>query len=1196
MRIKDFISENPDFQSSINIGYDFGSLGRIKGLIPTDTVCRYLQAIVSPVLDQQHRRARILVGPYGTGKSHITLTALSSMWIKDPALYQDVIDAYSRNGQEFSKHFEHFVRDGVKLLPVIVSGSSSDLRRSLLAAMRTALSDANLEELMPRTNFTGVIEVLERWSQQYPSTLRRFEELTGCNYQNFVERLTNLETSAYEEFVAVYPELTSGSQYDALADSDVIDLYQTVLAKLDKQGISGIFVVYDEFSKYLETSISDSTIEDVKLLQDFAELCNRSKSTQQLHLLLISHKSLENYIDSRLPKEKVDGWRGVSGRFQEIVVENNPDQRYELIAHAIKKDEKLWSEWLEIDDCKQERILENIEGKYTQTGLMPSEFADTITFGCYPLHPVSTYLLPRISNRVAQNERTLFTYLCSPESNSLIKQLDDCEGMITPDRIYDYFAPLMRKEPYASEMHRVYELANIALSGISEVSLEAKIIKMVALASAVGSYDFAAPTKSLIVETFEEAGYSSREVDEALASLIGSMSLVYLRQSNSFLKLKETSGVRIDAEIENRIERLRDQMTPIDILNELNPTKAHYPSRHNETSSTVRYFESFFDEPGDLSSRVGEMPYWQDHPDGEIIAIVAENADSLKRAREEAVQFTEENPLSIVVVPKKHKSIEEALYRLAAAKQLKEEAGEDRVLAEEYEIVVEDYSEIVNAYIDAVFSPERKESRYYACGKEQRTVTRRRRLSDLMSDLCDSAFPNTPIITSEALNRNRLTGTALHSRARVLKGLCGQHIEPNLGFVGNGQETSMMRSALERTGIIPDCAKPSIDMSPSDPKIRRVLEAIEAFLQSANGAPFSDLYNSLQSPELGIGMKRGPVPLYLAIVLSQYRDQFQITHKGDERPFSAETLEDIDARPNEYSLTLLNWSDEMQEYTQALNTIFGLRSDAQRSQLVDTMKQWFVGLPQFTRNSKESKATFDVDPLSWNNHLRFMHLMKPEVTDTRAFLFDKIPNAFERDSVSADLVEAISREKRLSDRYIDCVVERIRQMLISKLIGDAPSETSLDSAIQDWLEALSPAAREHAYSGLTNQVFNALRNSTPDDRQTISRIAKAATSLRIQDWNDARFEEFLRTIDSAIDEVGCKNLEKANSEPNAQTVQLSFLNEGGQRENISFLQSECSRRASLLKRSLLSNIEDMGQSVSAEEKRQVVFEVLKELC
>ena len=75
-------------------------------------------------------------------------------------------------------------------------------------------------------------------------------------------------------------------------------------------------------------------------------------------------------------------------------------------------------------------------------------------YGCYPLHPVSTFILPRLSERVAQNERTLFTFLSAAGSATLPSYLacsDDRFEFITPDVIYDYFEPLFKKEVYAGE-------------------------------------------------------------------------------------------------------------------------------------------------------------------------------------------------------------------------------------------------------------------------------------------------------------------------------------------------------------------------------------------------------------------------------------------------------------------------------------------------------------------------------------------------------------------------------------------------------------------------------------------------------------------------------------------------------------------------------------------------------------------------
>lgn len=98
--------------------------------------------------------------------------------------------------------------------------------------------------------------------------------------------------------------------------------------------------MYDEFSKYLEANITNASLSDTKMLQDLAEKCNRSGDLQ-MHLMLISHKEISNYID-RLPKQKVDGWRGVSERFKHIHLNNNFSQTYDIISSVIQKRTDLW--------------------------------------------------------------------------------------------------------------------------------------------------------------------------------------------------------------------------------------------------------------------------------------------------------------------------------------------------------------------------------------------------------------------------------------------------------------------------------------------------------------------------------------------------------------------------------------------------------------------------------------------------------------------------------------------------------------------------------------------------------------------------------------------------------------------------------------------------------------------------------------
>lgn len=330
-----------------------------------------------------------------------------------------------------------------------------------------------------------------------------------------------------------------------------MELYEKVVDKLCEVGYDGVYIVYDEFSKYLESSIGNATISDIKLLQDFAEKCVRS-GKKQMHLMLICHKDISNYIDNNLPKEKVDGWRGVSGRFKHTTLHNNFAQMYEIISAVIKKDPDFWKDFV----SKYKPQLEDLKERYVANGLIDgkdTEGVNSAIYGCYPLHPVSTFILPRLSEKVAQNERTLFTFLSSQEKHTLSSFLESADGefpLLTPDYLYDYFEPLFRKEVYTSEIHKIYKLTSNILQKLDGGSIHARIIKTISLIYMVEQYEKLPPVYDIIVDAFRESVTDTKEISNALEELINKDCIVYLKRSNNYLKLKESSGVDIPGEIE----------------------------------------------------------------------------------------------------------------------------------------------------------------------------------------------------------------------------------------------------------------------------------------------------------------------------------------------------------------------------------------------------------------------------------------------------------------------------------------------------------------------------------------------------------------------------------------------------------------------------------------------------------------------
>ena len=501
------IAASKNFQTSVNIAFDFDNAQKLADFIPTSEAIKFIdEAVLSARNINQTEektsekndslnRAGILIGPYGKGKSYIVLETLSLLY-NNPDLknvFESLAKKIAEKNPDAAENVRQYVKSGRRLLPVVINGNSQSLAQSFLYALHLTLKNKEFENLMPETHFESAVKMIEKWENEYPETLEKFDNLASVKSEEFKRQLLNYNSDFFAEFEKLYPSLTSGSEFNPFSGFDVVEVYEKVCKKLCESGkYNGIFVVYDEFGKYLESSIAQATVKDTKLLQDFAELCDRS-GKNQLHLLLICHKEIENYIDI-LPKQKVDGWKGVSERFRHIHLYNNYSEVYSLIRAAIIKNPDEWEKFC----SKNKKQFENLKNVWFGNGFrlfsnLDDDAARTVLYGCYPLHPVTSYILPRLSEKVAQNERTLFTFLSGNDKNgfsSLIGKIEKfgtensenaekpeflSDGKIilfTPDVLFDYFENQMQNEPYTSEIKKHYFMALSILRQLEKKSLE----------------------------------------------------------------------------------------------------------------------------------------------------------------------------------------------------------------------------------------------------------------------------------------------------------------------------------------------------------------------------------------------------------------------------------------------------------------------------------------------------------------------------------------------------------------------------------------------------------------------------------------------------------------------------------------------------------------------------------------------------
>lgn len=151
----------------------------------------------------------------------------------------------------------------------------------------------------------------------------------------------------------------------------------------------------------------------MKLLQDMCELANSSKQIQ-VYITMVAHKGIKEY-GKYLSVETINSFTGIEGRLREILFVTSSKNNFELIQNAIYKEHGYENEANIKKQLSDEKTQEYYGLVAFSSVFTKSDFEDIVLRGCYPLSPTSAYLLLNISEKVAQNERTLFTFISKNE-------------------------------------------------------------------------------------------------------------------------------------------------------------------------------------------------------------------------------------------------------------------------------------------------------------------------------------------------------------------------------------------------------------------------------------------------------------------------------------------------------------------------------------------------------------------------------------------------------------------------------------------------------------------------------------------------------------------------------------------------------------------------------------------------------------
>lgn len=1180
MKYNTIVSPNKNFQTSVNLQFDLNKPEKIDTYIPTRQsillLKRYLNAVNKTKFNEDN--ATVLIGPYGRGKSHLLLilSALISSGIfpECKESIKKLIDKISTVDKDTAEIAKSVVNNKRTLLPIIINSNHNDINQSFIIALRDALEHSKMSNFFPKTYFDASISMITTWEKDYKSAYELFTRLLKkekTTPSKLKDGLYNCNNEAYNLFCKIYPSVTSGAEFNPMQNADVVKLYSDVAQSLhSKKGYSGIFIIFDEFSKYLESAAAIRDMQNFKLIQDFSELATRS-SEVQIHICCVTHKEILDYSQS-------DNFRTVDGRFKKVYFTASAEQTYELAANAVRHSktyEKFYEE-------HKEQFIAVSQSAY-RTGLFneldENIFESLIVKRCFPLHPMTVFSLIKVSELVGQNERTLFTFL-SQSGEYTLKDFIDQDfdekslSFITPDYIYDYFSNQFKNEYFNPKIRSIWAKTNTALSQATTEN-QKRIIKMIAIISII-SEDIFLPVSNHI-----KTGLNMYDLDYSVAINELKENHIVAKKRNGQYAFLTPNGVDIKKSIHNIIGQGQVVLNRANILKKAYSISYILPRQYNSENYIMRYFKVLFLETSDLYHYNGDFSELMGNADGLIINLISDDKHTIDKVPEKLMNL--HLPLNVLICTTSDWEDDDLLYEYAASCILeKSKESEDIHFKQELELYKEDLYKSIQKIVNSKYSPNASTSKYYCQMNNLDSIYNNLSLNREISKICSEHFFCVPKINNEMVNKNNLTSQIRKAREKCIDWIL-EHREDIPEMDGFGPELSILRSLIVIKGL-------DKNIQSEDENLNTVLKQIRQMITSAEykKVGFKNLYDILTSSPYG--MRKGTIPVYIAYVFREQIDNIVLYNKNKEVEISGSVLNNIEDNLQDYTFKLDIGTEEKDTYIDSLMNLFeqgnSYAYSNKKSYVLKLMREWFRGLPKFSRDHCMKYTEHNISVEDCIIRLRKKLLMYD--INSYEFLYEFLPTNFECQDY-AELYNKISVFKSEFDNFItdfkSYLIEKTK-CCFGRNIGG-----SLFSVMKDWYESLSERTKSNIFDSDTNLLIKFIAdNSTYDDDMIISSLAKIISTFSIEDWKDETVDIFIDTINKIVESVNDFDKKTDGEQHNDTHITVDF---DGEVIEKSLNDTELSMIAETTMSNIESVFDDYADSINTQEKIAILLKLLK---
>lgn len=828
-RIVGFFRVRSRFLRSVQLDRDFADPRALDSYVLTAQNESYARRLISGLRPGSGQRAWRITGDYGSGKSSFALLLAHLLSDKYVNLPSDL-----RHAIDFKK----IGIDQPRLLPILVTGSPEPLSDAILQSLH--------RDLLAITN-----------RRRAPAIINEIEKVLHQRHRMAVE------------------------------DEVVLRLLNDAAAYVVRtERASGLLLLLDELGKFLEYGALRPDRQDVFLLQRLAETATRS-GKRPLFVVGLLHQGFNAYAQ-HLSQSAQREWEKVAGRFDEVLFNQPLEDTAALVSGALNvRTDKLPGSVI-VNARRDMRTV--IQWGWYGGGTSNKRLTE-IAATLYPLHGSVLPVLVKLFSRFGQNERSLFSFLLSPEPFGL-QEFANYHSVQENEfyrihNLYDYARAAFGQRLALQSFHTHWnQIESLVESFPEDEETELRVLKTVGLLNLLDAENLL-PTDSAIEVA---VGGHGTQVKTAIRKL-KAKKVLYFRGTAGGNCLWPHTSVNLNKAYDDASRALGPVLDSVAILIQTYlETRPLVARRHYIETGNLRHFEVLFARVEDLAE-TATVDF--DRVDGRIIVALCESEEE----RQEALTFAQsialkQKPEILIAIPHPLRILSKLVQELQRWEWVAANTpalNNDQFAAEEVSRQVSAARQALEQRVHSIIGlqrfADRTELKWFH-RSERVDLLNGRDVLAYLSTICDMLYAKAPKVANELVNRRVLSSAAAAARMRLIEGIFAASSKPYLGMDPSRKppEMSVYLSVLAETGLHQEEGDDFVVVLPAEKDdschLRPALLQILAIVEGAdiNRVKVSDIFSVLKRPPFGV--RDGINPILLAVFAVIYQQHVAFYENG----------------------------------------------------------------------------------------------------------------------------------------------------------------------------------------------------------------------------------------------------------------------------------------------------------------------------